>query len=142
MEPDIYPYIAEIPDTLEVKQKIVGGFIEATYLYEDEVTLICNEEGKINGMSLNRPIIVDGEVIDIIAGNFIVCGLSSEDFGSLTDEQVQRYTRMFKKPCDFVRLQDVSSDEVTFIPVAKISAMREPTFKEWQIKVLQKNMEK
>ena len=37
--------IEEIENTLEAKQEIVGGWIEAIYPYEDSVALICNEEG-------------------------------------------------------------------------------------------------
>lgn len=51
------PKEIEIENTLEAKQKIVDGFIECIY-YKD-VILICNDEGKINGMRPNRDIGAD-----------------------------------------------------------------------------------
>ena len=35
---------------------MVGGDIEVTYPFEDEVAIILNESGKINGLPLNRAI--------------------------------------------------------------------------------------
>ena len=64
------------------------------YLNEDEnVALICNEEGKCIGLPLNRDI---GH--DIIAGNFILVGDDGcgEDL-SLTDEQIEKYKKRFDK---------------------------------------------
>lgn len=43
---------AEIDNTLETMQKIVGGYIETVTLSKDTV-LICNEEGRIRGMQPN-----------------------------------------------------------------------------------------
>lgn len=39
------PEVIEIKNTLEEKQKIVGGLIELVYLNEDLI-LVCNEERK------------------------------------------------------------------------------------------------
>ena len=54
VEPWKRPYAAEIPAGLESLQKMVGGLIQAVYPFEDRVAVICNDEGKINGMELNR----------------------------------------------------------------------------------------
>ena len=61
---------------------------------DDSIVLICNEEGKINGMKLNRDI---GH--DIIAGPFLILGDDYEngDFKSLTDDQILRYKMRFDK---------------------------------------------
>ena len=57
VKPYELPEEIEINNTLEAKQEIVGGYIECVYLpNDDSVVLICNEEGKINGMKLNRDI--------------------------------------------------------------------------------------
>ena len=70
VKPNEIPEEIEIENTLEAKQKIVGGYIEQAYLpNDDSVVLICNEEGKIYGMPLNRYI---GH--DIIAGPFLIVG--------------------------------------------------------------------
>lgn len=54
LEPRKYAKVVEIEHTLENMQKVVGGYIEAVYPFEDEVAVICNEEGKLLGLPLNR----------------------------------------------------------------------------------------
>ena len=56
VEPNKYPKIIEIDDTLEAMQEVVGGDIEEYMPFEDEVAIICNEEGKMLGETLNRAI--------------------------------------------------------------------------------------
>ena len=95
VKPYELPEVVEIDNTLEAKQELVGGYIECAYLpNDDSVVLICNEEGKINGMKLNRDI---GH--DIIAGPFLIVGDDYEtgDFKSLTDNQILKYKMRFDK---------------------------------------------
>ena len=94
VKPGQAPYAAEIPSTLESLQSQVGGLIQALYL--QDAAIICNDEGKLIGLPLNRPLFdEDGNIYDVIAGTFLVVGLTEDDFGSLTEEQIQRYTDMF-----------------------------------------------
>ena len=46
----------EIEDTLEAMQETVGGYIEEYMPFDDEVAIVCKEEGKMNGAELNRAI--------------------------------------------------------------------------------------
>lgn len=89
-----------IPHTLEAMQSVVGGYIQAIYPYEDMVAIVCNEEGKLIGLEPNRAIRSQdsGEILDIISGTFFVCGLNEDDFCSLTEEQIEKYSKMFEKP--------------------------------------------
>ena len=41
---------------------------------------------------------------DIIAGDFLVVGLTEESFGSLTDEQMKRFEAKFHQPETFVKM--------------------------------------
>ena len=86
------PQIMFIDNTLEAKQKLVGGLIEVVP-YED-VLIICNEEGKI----LNMPPNLVFEY-DYIAGNCFVIGddYKNADFKSLTDEEILKYREDLKK---------------------------------------------
>lgn len=208
LEPGKMARTATIDSSLEGMQKIVGGLIEAYYPFEEQVCIVCNEEGKINGMPLNRAIYAEPEevemsytemrnlfrraedegkhitgyvvfsqesftdpyleisrtyaipsdnkafqsrmggysiygycmdgsdpcvrleqymaaehggkdgwkiercymksdtrqMIDIIAGPCFICDCSGEDFGSLTDEQIRRYTEQFKYPEHFFKV--------------------------------------
>ena len=49
------------------------------FLYKDQVAIVCNEEGKLNGLPLNRTIYdSEGNYIDVIAGTFFMIGLGEE----------------------------------------------------------------
>lgn len=88
-------YVREI-EGLKAMQEIVGGHIEAIYPFEEQVAIIANEEGKILGLPFNRPLSDEhGVPYDIVCGTFFVVGLGSEDFISLTDDQIQRYKELF-----------------------------------------------
>ena len=95
VEPMKRCYVREI-EGLKAMQEIVGGRIEAIYPFKEQVAIIANEEGKILGLPFNRPLLNDhGVPYDIVCGTFFVAGLGSEDFISLTDEQVRRYRKLF-----------------------------------------------
>ena len=100
IEPMRKPYAKEIDGKLESMQKIVGGLIQAIYPFEDEtVALVCNEEGKLLGLPLNRALRDEnGMIYDIIAGTFLICSAppDSENFESLSDEQMRKYMRKFE----------------------------------------------
>ena len=92
-----------IPHTLDAMQSMVCGYIQAIYPYEDSIAIVCNEEGKLLGMEPNRAIRnEDGDILDIICGTFFICGLSEDDFGSLTEEQITCYTKLFQYPETFL----------------------------------------
>ena len=99
VEPNEKARIAEIDNSLETLQSIVGGYIECIYPFDDNVGIICNEEGKLIGLDPNRALKDDeGNIYDIIFGTFIVAGLTEDDFGSLTDEQAEKYLAEFILP--------------------------------------------
>ena len=117
-EPGKLARAATIEASLESYQKIVGGYIEAYYPFEEPVCIVCNEEGKINGLPLNRAVYADpdcGEMLDIIAGTFFICDCSGENFGSFSSEQLRRYTEQFKYPERFFRM-DNEIRAVPFLP--------------------------
>lgn len=97
--------ITSISSSLESMQQFVGGYIQAVYPFEEPVCIVCNEEAKLMGMELNRGLHTpDGVLYDIVAGPFFICDCSGEDFGSLSNEQQEKYKAMFKQPEVFVRM--------------------------------------
>ena len=54
LEPGKLARIEQIDASLEGLQGAVGGYIEAMYPFEEQVCVICNEEGKINGKIIAR----------------------------------------------------------------------------------------
>lgn len=107
VEPGKVARVAEIDGLLEGMQKTVGGYIQAVYPFEETVCLVCNEEGKLQGLPLNRALRdEDNSVYDIVAGTFFVCDCSTENFKSLNEEQLKRYTEKYKRPERFMRVDD------------------------------------
>ena len=105
VSPGEEPSVETIPKGLESLQQQVGGYIEAIYPFEDPVAIVCNEEGKIKGLQLNRSLRDDeNNLYDIISGTFFVVGLGDEDFCSLTPEQIEKYSERFKEPEMFFML--------------------------------------
>lgn len=211
VEPGKLARPTKITATLEGMQAVVGGGIEPFYPFEEQVCIVCNEEGKIIGLPLNRAVYayeeqqvdmsygelaaqfraqersgtgrhmlgyivftedsftepyteeqrtyvvssdnkafkpnmggysiyassLDGvdkmvrleaymaaehggkngwkvercytklqtrEVVEIMAGTFFICDCSGESFGSLSEEQLKKYTEMFKQPERFLRI--------------------------------------
>ena len=104
VEPQMQPYIKEIDPGLKFLQNEVGGLIQAVYPFEEPVAIICNEEGKLNGLPLNRALRDDdGHMYDIIAGTFLVVGLGEEDFCSLNEQHIKQFSKLYKTPEMFLR---------------------------------------
>lgn len=105
VKPGMYPQAVQIGGELEDLQKAVGGDIEAVYPYNEPVALIVNDEGKLNGSELNRALRDnDGQIYDIVAGDFLVVGLGKEDFVSLSPELMEKFEKEFHQPEMFVRM--------------------------------------
>ena len=98
------PKRIEIENDLDALQRAVGGYIEAVYPYEDPVALIVNEEGKLNGLPLNRALRdEDNDIYDIVAGPFLVVGLGESNFTSLTPALMEKYKKLFHCPEAFIK---------------------------------------
>lgn len=105
VEPEKGPYIKKIDPGLKPLQREVGGDIQAIYPFPEPVAIVCNENGKLDGLPLNRAIRDEGgKAYDIIAGTFLVVGLGDEDFASLSLELIQQFTRLYQKPEVFLRI--------------------------------------
>lgn len=101
VEPLKPPYEREIDSGLESMQKIVDGYIQSIYPFEDEeIALICNEEGKLMGLPFNRTLRDEsGTIYDVVAGIFFLCRapIDSDRFASLTAEQIDFCKTKFGK---------------------------------------------
>ena len=108
VEPGKVPYETEIDPGLKSMQKIVGGLIQAIYPYDEPIALICNDEGKLQGLPYNRALRdpETWEIYDAVAGTFFLCGApaDSEDFTSLSNEQVEMCKKRFAVPEVFIDL--------------------------------------
>ena len=66
---------------------------------------VCNEDGKLNRLPLNRALRdSDGDIYDIIAGNFFIAGLGQNDFTDLPHELAEQFAEQFRQPEMFMRV--------------------------------------
>lgn len=108
------PIVKDIPDDLASLKKEVQGDIQAIYPFEDRVALICNEEGKLLQLPPNRALRTkDGTVYDIVVGDFLIAGIGEENFCSLSDDLVEKYTKVFETPEMFFK----SGEDTVIFPV-------------------------
>lgn len=105
LEPGKLAHTAEIGTSLGDLQKVVDGLIEPFYPFEEQVCIVCIDEGKINGMSPNRSVKnEDGVMVDFIFGPAFICDCQGDNFDSLSDEQINRYSKMFRYPEHLAKL--------------------------------------
>ena len=107
VEPGKAPYETQIGDDLQSMQAVVGGYIQAVYPFEQPVVLVCCESGKLDGLPFNRALRdSDGDIYDIIAGNFFIAGLGQNDFTDLSHELAARFAEQFRQPEIFMHVDD------------------------------------
>ena len=96
--PFLAPEVCLLDNHLRSLQEAVSigadyvGLIEVIGLEDERACILCNEEGKLIGLPLNRWI---GH--DIISGVFYVVGQDENgNFTSLSEEQIAYYKRRFE----------------------------------------------
>lgn len=120
VEPGKYPKKIDIEDSLEAMQEVVGGDIEEYMPFDDDVAIVCNEEGKMNGAELNRAVYdKDGELMDIVAGKFFLCyaPIESETFQSLPKDMENKYREKFRFPERFFK----QNNEIKVVPYKPVN---------------------
>lgn len=97
-EPGKYPRSVSV-DTLEEMQQLVGGWITATYPFDDPVAVVANDEGLLLDLPFNRMV----DPYHPIVGNFFLAGIGTEDFISLSPELMEKYEKALHDPQILVR---------------------------------------
>lgn len=111
VEPSKYPKIVKIKTGLENLQEAVGGLIEIVDIEED-ICILCNEEGKLIGLEGNRRI---GD--DILVGTFYICGSNKNgELVSLKPKQAEKYIHFFWELQCFTKEDIEASIRFDFIP--------------------------
>ena len=115
-EPGETAEVVEIEDELESMQDLVGGLIEPYDPFYSEtdpryenVILVCNEEGKLMQLPLNRAIVdEDGRVMDVIRGPFFLfyAPVESERFLSIPPDLEEEFLRKYELPEKFYRSEN------------------------------------
>ena len=106
VEPGKAPYTKEIGDDWRAFQAEVGGAFQIVYPGYDPVGLVCNDDGKLLGLPMNRGLRDDaGDLYDVIAGTFFLVGLGGGGTTvSLTEEQIRKYEQRFHDPEQFIKV--------------------------------------
>lgn len=82
-EPGKKPRITEIENSLSTLQQAVGGYIETVTLAED-FCIICNEEGRLQGLPYNLTFCGVSFV-----GTILFVGVAGDEFVDLSEYQVR-----------------------------------------------------
>lgn len=110
VEPGLPPAVKEISNDLASLQSEVGGLIECIS-FPNGCVVVCNEEGKLNGMPPNRRL-----GADIICGPFFVCDTTrSGDFSSLSKRKIAEYSQLFSEIPTFSGAEPELEPRMTFI---------------------------
>ena len=87
-------YLAEVDNTLEAEQRYVNydephGLITVVSI-NDDIDVICNDEGKLLNFPINRVIVDDeGKPFDLLVGNLMcVRHNSAGEFTSIREEDI------------------------------------------------------
>ena len=117
-EPGKLARVAEIENTLDGLQRAVKGNIEQFSPFDEAVAIICNEEGKYNGMAPNRAVYSGPEIIEMTYAELTRRFREAERNGEAHLEGRIVFTQdSFTKPyTEEERTYVVSSDNKAFIP--------------------------
>ena len=92
-----FPESVLMDNKLEVFQKFVGGYIEV--LPWHDALIVCNDEGKLQNLPMNRPLVHENEILDVICGDFFVVSDDEEgNFDDLPENQLEKFAREFWFP--------------------------------------------
>jgi hypothetical protein len=98
------PQIKILNNTLQSLQEFVGGYIDVIAPFDDDALIVCNEEGKILDLPLNRILCTSqGSIIDLLVGPIFICGKKNSDFCSLTPAQLEKYSKIFETTACVIR---------------------------------------
>ena len=117
IEPGKKPKLTEIGSSLEEMQAVVGGDIEEYMPFDDDVAIICNEEGKMIGLPLNRAIYSEPTITDMDYGEMTSAFREAERNGQHITGYIVFTEDSFDKPYPIeARTYAVSSDNKAFQP--------------------------
>lgn len=111
VEPEKPCQVREISGLSEM-HAVVGGYIQVIYPFQDDIALVCNDEGESLGLPLNRPLTNDlGVPYDMIYGTFFLAGVGEKDFVSLTDDQIGHYKAFYDNMMLIAAEQSAAQEE-------------------------------
>ena len=75
----------------------MGVYIECVTPFGDNIAIIVNEEGKLNGWPPNRFLVYKkANYVEALCGPILIVGIGGEDFTDIPENVVKKYATMFK----------------------------------------------
>lgn len=112
-------YVGAIENSLESKQKYVDGLIQVVSL-DSNIDIICNDEGKLQGLKPNRAFMNGEDILDVFVGNILACRHDSEgNFTSIKEEDIPTIEKYLKP------IGGVIGDFVYLLPMEDIPEYKE-----------------
>lgn len=117
VEPGKLAREARIDGSLAGLQRVVGGTIQAVYPFEEEVCIVCNDEGKLMGLSLNRALRTEETLTEMTYGDLAARFREAEGNGQHLSGYIVFTEDSFKEPFpERARTYSVSSENKAFQP--------------------------
>jgi len=117
LEPGKEARITEIDSSLPGLQRAVDGWIEAIDLPGEDVTLVCNEEGKLQGLPLNRAVREPDLIVEMGYGEMTALFREAEREGKHMTGYVVFTEDSFTEPySELSRTYEISSANKAFQP--------------------------
>lgn len=101
-------YVTKLKPTYENLSALVGGMLEMTCPFDDDVAVISDEESKLKGKMPNRLMCGEfggkfarkGIPVDVYAGTIVIVGNRPDksEFDGLTDAEIEKYMHLYKEP--------------------------------------------
>ena len=92
--PGLPPEWREVPAELDTYQDLVGGYIVAVP-WNDKYWMVCNEDGKLQGLEIN---FFWREAQDVIVGPVFFVAECDEDFASILDDEFEHDIAVYTEP--------------------------------------------
>lgn len=100
VEPFNKPKIITIENNYQAISEIICGDADEYMLFEDDVVLLCNADGKRLSLSASHTV-TDTETgkTELIYGSFILIGAGEfdDEYHSLDDDLIDKYIDLFSK---------------------------------------------
>lgn len=94
IEPHGTPEVITIENNIQTFYKIIGCSMVETIILSDTAFIMIDEEGKLKSNPVGNRRFRN----DIIVGTMIIAGRIGSMTSSLSNEDIQRYTELFKEP--------------------------------------------
>lgn len=100
VKPGMHPQRITIGNDYDSLRAVVADHLDFIHPCTDNpVTLITNVLGNFDNSEPNRALEINGEIVDLLWGNFLIVGnADSGDFCSLTEKQYEEFEKMFFSP--------------------------------------------